>query len=252
MSTVRRSTESRSSLLVRDPFFYGTRWTSQPGPDGKLCAVAVPMTEWDVLHPQEGDQITQNTPHNRDCRYLTDVSELRLVGIPATVVLCDCQVDLGLLDVKPVGPDLVICRRVRTRGPWSSFSVPNEGAELALLLEVTSPSTRRVDLEEKPRLYWRAGALCYVIVDQVSMRRGVRQLRLLAYERGTRRFRRMRLRRGRVWLEAIQVWLGIRDGRVVCWDAAGNELLPYAEAVTAAAERIRQLEEENRRLRGGA
>lgn len=247
-----------------DPYFYGFRERRQRGPDGKKRLVSIPLTREDVLHPLEGDHITQNTPHNKDSRHLADVFEFRLEGRSGMATLNDCSVDLGLPGVRPVGPDVAVCQNVTSSGPWSSFSVVKEGATIVLVVEITSPSTRQSDLEEKPSLYWRAGVQCYVIVDQVSMRDGERQLRILAYERGKRNWRRIRLRRGRVWLEVVQLWLGVENGRVVCWDADGRELLPYAaamrdydaamrdydEALREATERIRQLEEENRRLKG--
>jgi Uma2 family endonuclease len=260
VSTIPRTTDSCQPPPPDDPYFYGFRERQERGPDGKKRLVSIPLTEEDVLHPLEGDHLTQNTPHQTDCLYLSDAIDLRLVGVAGTVRLSDCSVDLGLAGVRPVGPDVAVCLGVTSEGPWSSFSVAEEGAMIALIVEITSPSTRRTDLEDKPSLYWRAGVQCYVIVDQVSMRGGVRQLRLLAFERGARRWRRMRLRRGRVWLDVVQLWLGVENGRVVCWDAEGREILAYSElgeahaaaeqALQEAAERIRQLEEENRRLRG--
>jgi colicin import membrane protein len=267
LSTIPRTTDSRSGPPPDDPYFYGFRERQERGPDGKKRLVSIPLTEEDVLHPLEGDHITQNTPHQKDCLYLSDAIDLQLVGVAGAVRLTDCSVDLGLAGVRPVGPDVAVCLGVTSEGPWTSFSVAEEGATIALIIEITSPATRRNDLEVKPAWYWRAGVQCYVIVDQVSMRGGVRQLRILAFERGTRRWRRMRLRRGRAWLEVVRLWLGVEDGRAVCWDADGREIMAYSELgeAHAAAEqaleeerrlraeaevRIRQLEEENRRLRG--
>jgi colicin import membrane protein len=285
LSTIPRTTDSRSGPPPDDPYYYGFRERLERGPDGKKRLVSVPLTEEDVLHPLEGDHITKNTPHQTDCQYLSDVVDSQLVGVTGAVRLTDCRVDLGLPGVRPVGPDVVVCVDVASDGPWSTFSVADEGATIALVVEITSPATRNNDLNVKPDWYWRAGVQRYVIVDQVSMRSGVRQLRILAFERGTRRWRRMRLRRGRVWLDVVQIWLGVENGQIVCWDADGREILPYSELgeahaaaelaleeerrlraeAQAAAEqaleearrlradaekRIRQLEEENRRLRG--
>ena len=86
---------------------------------------------------------------------------------------------------------------------------------------------------------------------------------------------------GRLWLEPLQLWLGVDGGRVVCYDAEGREIEDYAgvedrartaeakseeaeaarnaaeaarnaaeAARNAAEERAHRLEEELRRLRG--
>lgn len=253
MSTIPRPTDSRPRPPANDPYFYGFRERLQRGPDGKKRLVNIPLTEEDVLHPRDGDHIAQNTLHGKDCRHLSNVFDFRLAGMSGALRLTDCRIDLGLSGVRPVGPDTAVCLNVCSTGPWNTFSVAKEGATIALIVEVTSPATQRIDLEEKPPLYWRVGVPYYVIVDQVSLRNGVRRLRLLAYERGARGWRRKRLTRGRVWLDVVQVWLGVENGRAVCWDAEGREILPYTElgeALRKAQERLRELEEENRRLRG--
>lgn len=257
MSTVRKPRGAGSPADKPDRFFYGFRQRTRVGRDGKRQMVTIPLTETDVLHPQEDDHITQNDAHDNDCHYLRDVFRLRIAGQTGTVLLSDCRVDLGLRGVRPVGPDLAVFRGVRSTGGWSTFSVREEGAEPVLIVEVTSPSTRHHDLHTKRSLYARARVPVYVIVDQVSMRRGVRRLRLLAYERGARGYRRRALdARGRVWLEALQIWLGFVGGQVVCWDAAGQEIADYVELAEArraaeqareAAEQVRQAEAEARR-----
>jgi hypothetical protein len=112
------------------------------------------------------------------------------------------------------------------------FDVVEEATAPELVIEVTSPATRATDLETKRRLYYRLGVRYYAIVDQISLRDGVRSLRLLGYQRGRRGYVRMRLnRRGRLWLESVGAWLGIGDGRVVCYDAAGVAIEGFTEQV---------------------
>jgi colicin import membrane protein len=285
VSTTRKPSASHLGPSPGDPYFYGFRYVKRSTIDGKTATVIEPLTEYDVLHPREGDHITQGDPHCQDFVYLRDVFTARvprLPGLAHPLVLGDCLIDLGLEDIEPVGPDVAVFTNVPRRKLWSSFSVMKEKAEWVLVGEVTSPSTRNNDLNVKPAMYFKAGVPLYFIVDQESVRGGVRQLRLLGYERGRRGYRAMRLNAdGRLWLEPLQLWLGVEGGRVVCYDAEGREIEDYAgveeradEAEeragvaeerasdaegraakaeadrNAAEERVRQLEAELRRLRG--
>lgn len=255
LSTVRKPRRSSLEPSPDDPYFYGFRYVERPDLDGQEHTVIEPLTEEDVLHPQEGDHITQNDQHGLDCNYLRNVLSANVTHIPHPVVLGDCLIDLGVKRVKPLASDAAVFADVPTRRLWSTFRVRDEGARWVLVGEVTSPATRDKDLHVKPRLYYQAGVPLYFIVDQESVRGGVRQLRLIGYERGRRAYRRMRLNaEGRLWLEPVQLWLGVEGGRVVCYDASGRAIEDYAELEQARAdaeERIRQLEEELRRLREG-
>lgn len=267
MSTIRKLTDLRRRSPTDDPYFYGFRYVERRGVDGKKHVVVEPLTEYDVLHPQEGDHISQNDAHNRDCRHLMDVAEMRLAGRPGTVPLSDCLIDLDLVDVDPLAPDLAVLEGVRVHRRWSLFSVREERARWLLVGEVTSPSTRDNDLSVKPHYYWQAGIPFYFIVDEVAVHGEVRELRLLAFTRGRRTWRRVRPNaQGRIWLEALGIWLGIEGGRVACYDEAGRRIEDYTEmaqarqaaeaarateeaARIAAEEQIQQLQEELRRLR---
>ena len=53
-----------------DPYFYGWReWVSY-GTDGSRKLNRVPLTEYDLLHPQEGDFHGQGDFHSDICIYL--------------------------------------------------------------------------------------------------------------------------------------------------------------------------------------
>ena len=66
--------------------------------------------------------------------------------------------------------------------------------------------------------------------------------------------------RGRLWLEPLQVWLGVHEQRIICYDATDAPIGDYADLRTAldteaaaratAEQRVRELEAELRRLRG--
>lgn len=121
-----------------------------------------------------------------------------------------------------------------------------EGARPELIIEVTSPATRNNDLNKKPDIYWRARVPYYVIVD-ATLDQDQRQLNIIGYKRGPRRYRQMPLdAQGRLWLEPVRLWLGQENGWVVCYDEQGRRQENYTEACEsrqAAEERAGAAEE---------
>jgi Uma2 family endonuclease len=275
MSTARK----RQPPAQEDPFFYGFRYVTRVLPDGQEEIEEVPLTEDDALHPQEGDHIAGNDPHTIDVGYLRNVFLALLATTVGAVVLSDTLVAWNVRGLRPMSPDIAVIFGVRRRRPWTTFDVAEEGVAPELIVEVTSPSTRNNDLNRKLDRYYRAGVNFYVIVDQVSVRRGRRRLRILGYRHGRRGFVRLRLnRQRRLWLQTVGCWLGVAEGQVVCYDAQGQRIedLPVererriaaeaqaqaeaqaraaaeqraqaeAQARAAAEERVRQLEEQLRR-----
>lgn len=51
-----------------DPFRYGWRHVERRREGGTRVLERVPLTLLDVLHPQEGDQVTHSDAHQRRCR----------------------------------------------------------------------------------------------------------------------------------------------------------------------------------------
>lgn len=213
-----------------DPFFYGFRYVRREI-NGRVVTEQVPLTKEDALHPLEGDVITTGDPHDVDRTKLRDVATFQVRGVPNLRVFSDLSIDLGLTGVRPVGPDLSVVEGLRGRRLYRSLNLRrNRRARLRLVMEITSPSTRDGDLTTKRRYYWQAGVDFYIIVDEVSADETVRRLQLIPYQRGKARWRRMPLdAHGRVWIELLQMWLGVEGGFVVCYDAAGTEITDYVE-----------------------
>jgi hypothetical protein len=231
-----------------DPFRFGWRYV-----DGRR----VPLTPEDVLHPQEGDHIPENTLQARDRSYLYGVLELQLHEHPTALVLSDCLVDWGVKGLRNHSPDLSVFEGVGNRERvWRTFSVAAEGARCLLVVEIVSvdpfdPRLRDNDVKIKVREYFRAGVPWYAIVDQEE-ENGPR--RLLGYRRGPRRFVPLPLdSQGRLLLEPVRLLLGLRDNRLVCFDAATGEEIgnltdqararQAAEAALSAEARARQAAE---------
>lgn len=264
-----RETESPTESERVDDFLYGWRYVEQRLPDGSTRFEQIPLTLEDVLHPQEGDQVTHSDLHQRICIYLFNVFRGLLAALPSAVVLHDVRVAWDVPGLKGHGPDLAVIFDVRERKNWSTFDVAQEGVRPALIVEVTSPETRSLDLTTKLEEYDLAGVPLYVIVDLVH-RKGQIVPRLLGYRQTPMVYEVLPPDdRGRLWLDPLNVWLAVEEQHIVCYDAAGRPLGDYLElqaalaaeiearaadvaARAAAEQRIRELEAELLRLRGEA
>jgi Uma2 family endonuclease len=228
-----------------DPYRYGWRTIEREQPDGAVVVEQAPLTLEDVLHPEEGDQVTHAEAHERRCVYLYSVFRDRLAGDPTAVVLKDVRVAWDVADLKPHGPDLAVILGVRERKNWSTFDVREEGVRPALIVEVTSPETASLDRSAKFDEYDLARVPLYVIVDSVLPRREP-ELRLLGYQREPAgRYQPLAPNeRGWLWLEPLRLWVGIQDDEIICYDESAQPLGDYHQL----AATNRALAEENRAL----
>jgi len=243
-----------------DRFPYGWRYVERVAPDGTVTFEQIPLTLEDVAHPQEGDQVTHSDLHQRICAYLYNVLRGLLASIPGAVVLHDVRIAWDAPDLKAHGPDLAVIFGVGEYKNWSTFDVAVEGVRPTLIIEVTSPETRAIDLMVKLDEYDLAGVEFYVIVDVVQ-RRGQVAPRLLGYRRTPTVYGVLSPdAQGRLWIEPLQIWLGVQEQAVMCYDASGKPIGDYPDlraalnaeiaARIAAEQRIAALEAELRRLRG--
>jgi hypothetical protein len=252
-----------------DRFRHGIRYLRHRQPNGTVEVEEIPLRPENLLFPQEGDRPVVTDGHTSDCHYLRSVFKSQLVRVKGAVVLCDCRVDFCNPDFEPLGPDVVVMFDVKRKYNWSTFNVDKEGARPMLVVEITSPDSRKYDLKTKVDLYYRANVSTYVIVDRHERHRRL-FMHLLGYRRGRRGYVAMKPdKQGRLWLEAAGVWIGITEERAVCFDRDGNRIGDYEEiaqaleqekkafekekkARTQAEKRLRELEAELRRLRGEA
>jgi colicin import membrane protein len=233
-------TKSTASSEKADPFRFGWRYAEPTNGNG-TDDDRVPLTPEEVLHPQEGYQIPENTVQEGDRTYVTPVLRLRVSDRPGFRVLSDCLVDWGVTGLKNHSPDVSVFERVADP-EWEggTFRVAEQGAQAVLVIEFVSPQNPEIrdnDVVKKVREYYRAGVPLYVIVDQED-EDGPR--RLLAYRRGKRGFVRQPLdSQGCVLVAPLELRIGLRDERVICYDAeTGEELhdvVGMAQARNAAA-----------------
>lgn len=226
-------TASTAEAAEADRFAYGWRYVRRTLENGAEVVEQVPLTRADLLHPQEEDVILHSSEHERTCTYLQNVLEARLATDPTAVVLRDVRVAWDVPDVQPLGPDIAVILGVQAQKNWSTFDAAVEGVSPALIIEVTSPETRSLDLIDKVDEYDMAGVPLYVIVD-LYQRRGHTRVRLLAYHQSPDGLTPLTPdERGWFWLEPVGIWIGTQADRAVCYDAAGNPLEDYVSVSTA-------------------
>jgi Uma2 family endonuclease len=251
-------TSSGSSRVEDYP--HGYRLVERTLPDGRVELDYIALTVEDVLHPQENDEIPVRGIHELDCRHLTNVFWSRPLTPPITYVAADWLTDFGVAEVKKVSPDIAVYVGMTQQPDMESgtFLLPEWGGRCVLAVEVVSPDRRVNDVVHKLRLYHLAGVPFYVIVDQ-EKEGGPRSL--LAYRHGDDEYVPIPLNaQGRVYVEPVKLFLGMRDGRVACYDPeTGRELGDYvklAQDLDAADRLIQEQEQviengilENRELR---
>lgn len=211
----------------------------------------MPLTLEDVLHPLTGDFIVQTDAHDTDVAYLKAVSRSRLADEPAMVVLSDCRVDFNIPGVKPLGPDVAVFSGLRRFITWATFDVAEERAKPEMVVEVTSPSTRKNDVVIKRTLYHRARVPWYVIADVTLEEDDERRIELSLLRWTRTGYKKVQPdEQGRVWLEPIRLWLGqVRDPRggymrLACFDPeTGAEVGDYTAISQALDEALRLREE---------
>jgi colicin import membrane protein len=205
-----------------------------------------PLTFEDVLHPQEGDFIMQNTAHNRDVVYLQYAFKQALNGRQDVRVWADLRTDWEVEGVRPHGPDVGVFEGMKGEEPVrvNTYMVKEDGARPALVVEVTSESTRTHDLISKVKEYHQAGVPLYAIVDYVP-EADFDLAVVLGYRWTEEGFVRLPLNDdGRLWLGPVSLWLGWENGRAVCYDADYNRVLEPIEVKRRNNELEDQLEDE--------
>jgi Uma2 family endonuclease len=236
MTTITPQTAALLDENTDDPFRYGWRYIRRTRPDGLVALEQVPLTLEDLLHPEEGDHVTHSRDHERFRKYIANVLEARLQGDPSAVVLIDVRVAWDIPELKPHGPDIAVVFGVREQQNWSTFDVAQEGVRPTLIVEITSPETRQIDLFDKVDEYEMAGVPFYVIVETYTARRMILR-RLKGYKLEDGAFATLSPdERGWLWIEPVGIWMGVRDNQVECYDETGALIGDYADIDLARLE----------------
>jgi Uma2 family endonuclease len=259
MSTVSTAQTRPAGAPEPDPYRYGWRYVPVEEADGRVSYDQVPLTLEDVLFPETGDFIVQSDLHDSDVSYLKYVLKSRLADDPHAVVVYDCRVDWNLPGVRPLGPDIAVFFGVKQYRDWATLEVTAEGAQPALVVEVTSPQSRKNYVETKVEFYHAAKVPLYVIADARKESDEARRLELIAYRYQPDQYERIAPdERGWIWLEPVRLWVGVTTDprlgydRLACYDGeTGEEIGDYramklgregAEVRAATAEAQTRLE----------
>jgi Uma2 family endonuclease len=199
----------------------------------------VPLYTHDLLFPQEGDDVVTNDNHNRCYLYLYSALRRVLAGRPGARVFADHRVDFQVPGLQPLGPDVTVL--VGTAGEWNplhgTFPVKTYGGRPALVVEVTSPSTRELDVDDKFDLYHRAGVGVYLLAD-VPPGGDPPRMEVDGYEWSVEGYRRMGWDAdGTVWVPELGV--GFRpDGLRLVVIGPNRQPVPDSDELAAEVDQL--------------
>jgi Uma2 family endonuclease len=227
---------------------FGYRYVRREGANGQETLEQVPLTLEDLLHPQEDYEIVQTTLHDQERTHLAELCRARLPVELKPQVVSDLRVDWGVAGIRSHAPDLAVFADVdRPLDPNAgTFHPISSGGRCLFVVEIVSPPSRVNDVVHKFREYHRVGVPLYVILDWEEEEK---PRVLKAYRWTPKQYEPIPLDEGgRQLLEAPALLLGLRDNRLVCWDAVTGEELPYPgelnQTLANLKLRLRQLEEE--------
>ncbi|MGL4553627.1 MAG: Uma2 family endonuclease [Gemmataceae bacterium] len=135
-------------------FRYGYRLVKRQVRLGHWETVEVPLTRDQYLHPEEEDRFMCKPRHEFGASYVAGVLRSLLGGRPGMSVLLNTGVNFGR-GIRGMRPDVSAFTGGRRPLDMNegTFDVVEEGATPLLVLEITSTSTRDVDLTDKVGLY---------------------------------------------------------------------------------------------------
>jgi Uma2 family endonuclease len=210
-----------------EPYPYGWRYVTYTLPNGEQEWERVPLTLEDVLHPQEEDVMAHSDEHKLFCIYLHNVIIAQLIDDPHAFVLHDTLIAWGHPSLAPHAPDIAVIFNVRQWQDWGTFDTIAEGSKPTLVIEVTSPKTRSLDLNKKPEQYKQLGVPFIVIVDRAKGKKRTKP-RLLGYQLTPTGYVSMKPNQeGWLWLEPVKLWLALHSGQIACYDQSGRLKVDY-------------------------
>jgi Uma2 family endonuclease len=232
-----------------DRYEYGWREITRITDEGQVVRERQPLTLWDILHPQEGDFRLHTDEHETFCAYLLDVFRAQVEGIPGAFVLHDTRVAWSTTSgIEAHGPDIAVIFNVREYDNWATFDENKEATRPTLIVEIVSPKTRRVDTEYKLEEYAQVGVEYYVIVD-AHIRRRRTYYSLLGYRLVNGAYQALDPNpHGWLWLEPLQLWIGLQDNWLVCLDPQGKVIGDYVEVNEARKAAEEEVQEAQRQV----
>lgn len=234
---------AKENLPEKDPFHYGWRICWDREPDGSEKCRYVPLTYQDLLDPQLGDHVTQDTLHIRLVLTLYGLLSSRFAADPDVGVFSDLKIFFNIPGLPNPGPDVMVVRGVEDRDRRrTSFRVGEEPGRIVMVIEVVSPEYRQKDYESLPKVYEKAGVDEYVILEALGTYL-TDPYKLVGYRLGEdRRYHALELdAQGGLELESVDVWIAPDPGGwglQLIHRTTGQRLLSFEEASKSAEKRL--------------
>lgn len=222
-----------------DPFHIGYRLIRR-GEE----TIQVPLTEADFLHPQEEDRFLITDDHANAMICIKQAIEVANREQSGVRVFCDHRTDWQAGNVLPMGPDVVAFGdfHVEWAGNVGTLTVEDLGVTKLLAVEITSPSTRHVDMGEKPPLYHRVGVPYLLIVDLCPP--GGAEPQILGFRATRKEFVPLKENAEYgIWIPTVQMWFKLEGSRVVAHTAAKERILENRELVQKLDEKTARVDE---------
>lgn len=235
------ASEPAAILPAGYPFHIGTRLVNHLDADGDYIETEqIPLTEEDFLHPQEEDRFMATDAHFSAVEYLKYAIAAACRDKKGIRVFAEHRIDWQVEGIEPHGPDIAVFEQFTIE--WDShlgtLPVADSGAEIVAVFEVTSPSTRKIDLSSKFDEYARVGVPYYVIVDIVDPDRGPN---IRGYFLKWGKYVPMLNDSVRGYsIPELKLWFRYHDGKIIASDEFGVDVLNPIENIRKL-EGVREL-----------
>lgn len=233
----------KESVPEKDTFHYGWRICWDKGPDGHERSRYVPLTYQDLLDPQLGDHVTQDSLHIDLVLKLLGLLKAHFSADPRVGIFGDLKVFFDLPGLPDPGPDLFVARGVEDRDRRrTSFRTHEERGRIVLVVEVVSPEYREKDYESLPPVYEKAGIDEYLIIEALGTYL-TDAYKLTGHRLGEdRRYHPIEHdEQGGLELESVGLWIAPDPdgwGLQLVDQATGQRLLSFEEASKAAKKQV--------------
>lgn len=225
--------ESATKLPDGYPFHIGTRPVVHLDHAGNFVEVEyIPLSEDDYLHPQEEDRQMLVEAHIAATNYLRHALLIATRDRPAIKIFADHRIDWQIEGIKPHGPDLVVFDNFTKAWDTREGALPvrDFGAKVVAAFEVTSPSTRHIDFDEKFEEFADAGIPYYLIVDTAEPNGNSR---ILGYRLVAGEYRPMRRDPSLGFIiPPLKMYFRWENDRVIASDEDGNDIPDSPELAT--------------------
>ena len=208
-------------------------------PNGDETYHQIPLTASDILDPQLGDVMPQNSKHFRTNVDLFDIFELHYLNDPTVGVFGDLKMMWRIPGLQEPAPDVAIIPNIENKeASRSSFDVVKEGTRPCVVIEVISPKYPGDDTK-KVKIYEKAGVEEYILINPHSDAEQP-YYELWGYRRGKGgKYRPIKLdKKGRLLSKTTQIHFSVdnENDELILTDVTGKQLLTAEKTEEARAQ----------------